>query len=1034
MNSHDVIGLPVAERVSVSAMERKPHGFRDDEPRAAVTSSEAVTHRRPLPEGAPNVPIGLSAHSAAAAIKPDEDIGLHLKAPFRGGSRTNEFPPDAHTWLPEMSRRRFVELMGASLALAGMAGCNRPPQKQIVPFVEAPDREISDRALFYATAIALEGYGRGLLVQSREGRPTKIEGNPAHPESLGATDAITQAAILSLYDPDRSRAPRRGGGASAWTAFEAEWLARRTGFAATNGAGLALLSEPTTSPTALRAMHRLLDTFPAARWYQHTALPRHDDDGVQEDYDFAAADVVLAVDADFLFQLPASLRYARAFASRRRVMHGRIRANRLYAIEPTPSVTGSMADHRLPLSPTRLGAVLNAIAQAIAGETPTIALEDAERAFVQYLVADLKARGPNVVCIAGPHLDPEVRRWCVALNARLGAYGKTVRRVASVRSDGDARCAGDLSVLTHALRAGEVTALFVLGSNPVHTAPADLAFRAVLPRAEWRVHLGSHVDETARCCDWHLPESHFLESWGDLRGYDGTATIVQPLIAPLYASRSAIELLSFLSDPPGRDGYELVRETWGGGRRPEGQDSEWRSGTSAATSANTEDFEVRWTNWLNRGVVDEDKKAAARTFEAADDELPLLPVESPRDVIVLRADPTIGDGRWANNAWLQELPKPVTNLVWENAALVSSAFAARHGLEENDVVRLRTTDGDIAAPVWIVPGQADGCVTLHFGYGRTHAGSVGNGQGVDAYRIRSSAAPWLTAIVGIEKTGRGSLVSTQQHFRMEGRDLVRVYPADKLPSEFEPTPQPSMYPEWPSDGYRWAMLIDLATCLGCNACVIACQAENNIPVVGKDQVARGREMHWLRIDRYILGDVANPQIVHQPVPCMHCEHAPCEVVCPVSATVHSSEGLNDMVYNRCVGTRYCSNNCPYKVRRFNFLDYRAKADSPVALQKNPEVTVRERGVMEKCTYCVQRINAARIAAEKEKRRIRDGEVRTACQQACPVEAIVFGDLAAPESAVARRKGEPTHYALLEELNTRPRTTYLARTINPARTV
>jgi Fe-S-cluster-containing dehydrogenase component len=955
------------------------------------------------------------AERTAKPVKPDVPVGLSVRL------HGDEFPADAHTWLPEMSRRQFLELMGASLALAGVGACNRPPEKEIVPYVNPPDRTLDGRALFYATAMSIEGFARGILVESHQGRPTKIEGNPQHPESLGATDAITQAAVLSLYDPDRSRAPRQNGTPATWEAFESEWLALHHEFAASRGTGFALLAEPTTSPTLLRQVHTLLDRFPAGRWYQHTPLARRDREGTQEDYDFSRADVVLAVDADFLAQHPASLRYGRAFASRRRVVDGRVNANRLYAIEPTPTLTGAMADHRLPVSPARMRLVLNAIAQAIGGARDAIPrLSAAEQTFVRDVAADLQRRAPNIVCVAGPEVDSEVHAWAAALNARLGAIGVTVHVLAAMRSDRDSRCAGDLNALTQALTAGEIRALVIAGANPVYTAPTDLAFAAALAKAKWRVHLGSHVDETAVHCDWHLPESHFLETWGDLRAFDGTATIQQPLIAPLYATRSEIELVHFLGEPPSRDGYDLVRETW-----------QTRSGAGAG-------FDARWTEWLNSGIVGTAESAAARPAKSA--ELPVLREEPERAIVLLRPDPTIRDGRWSNNGWLQELPKPITNLVWDNAALVSAEFAASHQLAASDVVRLRTPTGDIAAPIWITPGQATDCITLHLGYGRTHAGGVGNGHGVDAYRIRSAASPWCTDVTAIEKIGHGELVSTQHHFRMEGRDIVRVRPvaelsgradaAGPLPEERRYADQPSLYPEWRYPDYRWAMSIDLATCIGCSACVIACQAENNIPVVGKEQVARGREMHWIRVDRYFAGDLANPQILHQPVPCMQCENAPCELVCPVAATVHSSEGLNDMVYNRCIGTRYCSNNCPYKVRRFNFLDFRAPADSPVSLQKNPGVSVRDRGVMEKCTYCVQRINAARINAEKEMRRIRDGEVRTACQQACPVDAIVFGDLSDPTSAVGRRKREPTNYTLLEELNTRPRTTYLAKTINP----
>jgi molybdopterin-containing oxidoreductase family iron-sulfur binding subunit len=923
----------------------------------------------------------------------------------------NEFPPGAGEWPAGLSRRRFLELMGASLALAGLGACNRPPDKTIVPYVTPPDRALLEAATYYATAMPWEGYSRGVLALSRAGRPTKLEGNPSHPDSAGATDAFTQAAVLSLYDPDRSRTPRHAGRAAAWTAFEDAWLASHRELLETRGAGFALLTEPTTSPTVLRAIHRVLDRFPEARWFQHTPGARYDRDGAQRDYDFARADVVLALDDDFLTSHPSSLRYTRAFTSRRRMQDGRVAANRLYVIEPGASVTGSMADHRLAASPRRMRVLISALVALVEGNTPAAALTVEESRVLDLLARDLREKAPNVLCIAPARGDADAHSWCDALNARFGAHGATVHALPAVRSDGDGRSAGDLAALTRALHAGEITRVVVAGANPASTAPADVDFAGGLSRVAQRIHFGGYYDETAGHCDWHVPESHWLESWSDLRAYDGTASIAQPLISPMYRTKSAVEFLCFLADPPGRDGYELVRETW-------------RRGTDAA------EFESSWAGWLNAGIV-AGTTASRRSPVAPRGRPQAVAPNAAEETIaaVIRMDPTIGDGRWSNNAWLQELPKPLTHLVWDNAAQVSPAFAAKHALANGDLIELRAGAEALTAPIWITSGHASDCVTLTLGYGRTRAGAVGNGRGYDAYRFRRSESLWQRDDVAIRKTGRRyALVSTQAHFSMEGRELARsVEAAHVVPVRHE-TP-PSLYPAVEYPAYKWGMLIDLATCIGCQACVVACQAENNIPVVGKDQVALGREMHWLRVDTYYSGRPENPDVLHQPVPCMQCENAPCEVVCPVAATVHSAEGLNDMVYNRCIGTRYCSNNCPYKVRRFNFLDYRAPAGSTGTLQENPEVTVRARGVMEKCTYCVQRISAGRIAAEKESRRVRDGEVRTACQQACPADAIVFGDLNDRSSRVAARKAEPTHYTLLAELNTRPRTTYLAKITN-----
>jgi molybdopterin-containing oxidoreductase family iron-sulfur binding subunit len=930
--------------------------------------------------------------------------------PPENQTRGHEFPAGASEWPANLSRRQFLELMAASLALAGLGACNRPPDKTIVPYVTPPERDLVDGALYYATALPWEGYARGVLALARSGRPTKIEGNPAHPDSLGATDALMQASVLSLYDPDRARAPRRRGQPVAWSAFEDAWLAQHRKLLAQRGAGLALLTEPTTSSTELRGIHALLDHFPAAHWYQHTPLARYDRDGVQDDYDFAQADVVLSIDADFLFSHPSSLRYTRAFASRRRLEHGRVDANRLYVIEPSPTITGSMADHRLPASPARTRMLLAALTEFLDGKNPSVQLAGAERRTLTALARDLREKAPRVLCLAGEHTDPTLHAWAAAMNARLGADGVTRHALPAARSDADERSSGDLAALAEAMHRGDVDTLAIVGANPAYNAPAELEFPAAMQRVAHSIHLGSHADETAARCEWHIPESHALESWSDLRAYDGTASIVQPLIAPMYQSKSAAEFLFFLADPSGRDGYQLVRDTW----RKDRPDAA---------------FEAAWNEWLRTGVIDGTAAARSRPRASAAATDFSVPREATGLTLLLRPDPMIRDGRWANNAWLQELPKPLSHLVWDNAAHVSPAFAAAHQLATGDLIEVRVKDRAIAAPVLVTPGHAADCITLTLGYGRTRAGAVGNDHGYDAYRIRAPASPWQIDGAAIQRLGRQhALVSTQTHFAMEGRELVRVADAAHIVPLTAETP-PSLYADVAYRGYKWGMLIDLGTCTGCQACVIACQAENNIPVVGKDQVARGREMHWLRVDTYFSGATENPTILHQPVPCMQCENAPCEVVCPVAATVHSAEGLNDMVYNRCIGTRYCSNNCPYKVRRFNFLDFRAPPDSTVHLQQNPEVSVRARGVMEKCTYCVQRIDAGRIAAEKEGRRVRDGEIRTACQQACPAEAIVFGDLNDPAARVVARKAEPTNYALLGELNTRPRTTYLARLTN-----
>ncbi len=899
--------------------------------------------------------------------------------------------------------------MGASLALGGMAGCSRFPEDKVVPYVNPPENKPMAGQEYYATAMPVEGFARGILVASNLGRPTKIEGNPDHPESLGATDAVTQAAILSLYDPDRSRTPVRDGRPGAWRTFEEEWDEVRGGAIASGGKGMAVLTEPTSSPSLLREIGLFLAAFPEARWYQHTALAGYEVDGIQPDYDLERAEIVFSIGGDFLFRHPACLRYSRALARRRRVAGNERKAPLHYALEPTPTVTGAMADFRLPASPGRLRFVLDAVAHAVEGgpaDRPA-SLSEAESQFVESLGKALRLEGAVAVCLAGPEQDGDVQRWALAMNDRLAGGTGAFRANRPVRSDNDRRAAGNLEALAESMARGDTERLIVLGPNPAYTAPASLGFSGLLGRVPFAIHLGSHRDETGALCRWHLPEADFLETWMDLRAYGGSTAILQPLIEPLFEGRSALEVLRRLREPGAASGYEIVRET-------------------CRENLGTDAFETRWAGWLQRGLVDGAALPAApgRSLRP----FPIVGKSEPArgKYLVLAPDPSVLDGRWANNAWLQELPKPLNHLVWDNAATLSPALASELGVQNGDIVRLSAGPMSLEAAAWVAPGQAADCIGLTLGYGRTRAGVVGNNRGFDAYQLRPAGNTWMVPGLSVARTGRQyPLVTTQHHFEMAGRAPVRIVAEGQR--GLAPSKQGgSLFPPWEVGAYAWGMSIDLNACIGCNACVVACQAENNIPVVGKDQVSRGREMHWIRIDQYFEGSPDNPRVLHQPVPCMHCENAPCELVCPVAATVHSSEGLNQMVYNRCVGTRYCSNNCPYKVRRFNFLDYRSGRGSLVDLQKNPDVTVRERGVMEKCTYCVQRINAARIAAEKDQRTIRDGEIRTACEQACPVEAIVFGNVADPNSRVSRLKRDPTDYSLLGEQNTRPRTTYLAK--------
>jgi molybdopterin-containing oxidoreductase family iron-sulfur binding subunit len=990
-----------------------------------------------------------------------------------------EFPRQASEWVdPDpVSRRNFLKLMGASLALAGLSGCASPldqPQEKIVPYVNKPEQMTPGLPLFYATAMPLGGYATGLLVRSNEGRPTKVEGNPDHPASLGATDVFAQASILSLYDPDRSQSVANGGQASKWedfiTALNGE-LGQQRG---NGGAGMRILTETVTSPTLIAQMQALLQAFPQAKWYQYE--PGSGDGAragaqlafgqpVHTIYRFDQANVVLSLDSNFLLTAPGRVRYARDFMAGRLVRDGRTQMNRLYVVESTPTITGATADHRLPLKASQVEAFARAVAQglgvnAAGGQAPA----GVPAEWVAAVVADLQANRGRGIVIAGEEQPAAVHALAHALNGALGNTGATVLYTQPVEANPADQIAG-LRELVGDMNSGAATMLVVLGGNPAYTAPADLPFAEAMGKVRFRAHLGQHQDETAAASQWHIPEAHYLESWSDARAYDGTVSIIQPLIAPLWGGKTAHEVVAALLGQP-QSSFDIVRAYWQGQQSAGAQPAATPAATPAPTataaltttavvsafpdnssqiqpSALIKDtpFDAFWQAALNKGVVDGITLAAAsvtpNTAVLASASAP--PADTGLE-ITFRLDPTIWDGRFANNGWLQELPKPLTTLTWDNVAMVGPATAERLGLQNGDTVELTYQGRKMQAPVWIQPGQPTDSVAVTLGYGRTKAGQAGSNVGFNAYALRTADAPGFGAGLEMQKVGSGFvLANTQKHFALEGRDFVK----QATLTEFLANPNfvheggegheelPSLYPEHPYEGNKWGMVIDTQACIGCNACVLACQSENNIAVVGKDQVARSREMHWLKIDTYYEGaSLENPETLFQPRLCMQCEDAPCEVVCPVAATTHDHEGLNQMIYNRCVGTRYCSNNCPYKVRRFNFIQY-SKNDIPlIQLSYNPQVTVRNRGVMEKCTYCVQRIASARLDSDRDNRPIADGEVVTACQQACPTNAIVFGNLNDAGSQVAKLKAQELSYGLLEELNTRPRTSYMPRVRNP----
>ncbi|MGO4524345.1 TAT-variant-translocated molybdopterin oxidoreductase [Microvirga sp. 2MCAF35] len=909
-----------------------------------------------------------------------------------------------------VDRRTLLRLMGASFALGGLAACNGSGAEKNAPLL-SQSRNMPGYTpgvpITIATSLPLNGYGRGVLVKAQEGRPIKIEGNPLHPASLGATDVFAQAEILSLYDPDRSDVPLRGGLPTTWEELTGFIGPLRNELVVGKGRELHILMPPTSSPTLLRLMAQARQLFPLARW--HVFSPVDDDNrrraataafGRDLDlvYDLTQADVIVTLGGDLFAEEPGHLRYAADYQARRRTQDRAL--PHLSAVETRPSLVGARADERTPLPPRDFEAFVQALAVVLgAGAAP---LGNAHPS-VSKLADALRRVGPRGLVVAGREQSARVHALVHAINAHIGALGTTIRAIEPVRPVANDK--GTLADLAGAMEAGEVSRLLILGGNPVYAAPADIDLASLIARVPLSLHLGQHRDETAAVCHWHVPEAHPLESWGDLRAFDGTVGLRQPATMPLKTGLSVEEFLGLMAGQH-PDGQALVQATWR---------EAWGDG-----------FEERWARSLEDGVIEGSASPAVALTERFDVTADAAaPATSGGIDVVFAPDPSVWDGSYANNGWLQELPRPLTKQVWGNAALIGPETATMFGLTSGDAVDLTVEGRVIRAPVWVMPGHAPGAVTLTLGYGRRQAGRIGNGIGFDAYAVRPSRRPWI-ASGEIRKVGETiPVISTQQHHSLQGRDIVRVVASDKDAVEAA-TEQPSLYPDWSYEGHAWGMAIDLDACIGCNACVIACQSENNIAVVGPEEVARGREMHWLRVDRYHAGDPANPETYFQPVPCMHCEKAPCEVVCPVNATVHSAEGLNDMVYNRCIGTRTCSNNCPYKVRRFNFLDYQGTDYTAAPDAMNPQVTVRDRGVMEKCTYCVQRIGAARADARVEDRPLRDGEVVTACQQACPTQAIVFGDVNDPGSAVSRLKASPRNYALLGTLNTRPRTTYLAR--------
>ena len=1027
-----------------------------------------------------------------------------------------EFPRAAEEWNNPVERRTFLKIMGASLALAGLSGCVIQPPEKVIPYVKQPEEEVPGKGLFFATAYSLSGIATPLLVRSNEGRPTKAEGNPDHPSNPGATatDIFSQASILGLYDPDRSQTPLYRGETRAWTSFVAEIRGviekDGDGLKAKRGANLRILTETITSPSLAAQLKQILTDFPEAKWHQYEPVNRDNaragavlalGQDVNTTYDFSKAERILSLGADFLNAWPGNLRYARDYAAKRRdadqaaglTVEAEPKMSRLYVVETTPTITGANADHRFSVKPSEM----EAVAQGVSGASIVRGSGDLAK-WLPALSKDLQLHKGASIVIAGNEQPAAIHALAHAANAFLGNVGKTVFYSDPLEANSVDQTQSLRELVTD-IDAGKVDVLMIIGGNPAYNTPVDLRLDLNrLNKVKLRAHLNLYNNETSEICHWHINAAHYLEAWGDARAYDGTATIVQPLIAPLYDGKTAYEVLAVFSDNYDQKPYDIVREYWrsqpaaSAAPRAAAQASPSPSASPSASPAaspakTASDFESTWRKWLHDGFIP-NTALPSKTVTAKSDlgnSLSQNGAATPAPAangydIVFRPDPSIYDGRFANNGWLQELPKPLTKITWDNVALVSPNTAkmmgclppnheeGQHGREAYvDMIKLSLRDRSITQqlPVWVLPGQPDGVITINLGYGRTKSGRVGTQYqtdpdgplphgGFNAYDIRFSDSAWYATGAVVSKTGeRFVIASTQAHFTMtdpqgNNRDILRESGieeyqrekgrlADERKQETKENHELSLYQDYDyqnqSNGlnYAWGMSIDLNSCVGCNACMIACQSENNIPIVGKEQVARSREMHWIRVDAYYKGDEYTPEGPYfQPVPCMHCENAPCEPVCPVHATVHSAEGLNDMVYNRCVGTKYCSNNCPYKVRRFNFFLYQDWDTTTYQLMRNPDVSVRSRGVMEKCTYCVQRIQAAKIQSEIEGRQVRDGEIVTACQAVCPTEAIVFGNINDPNSKVSKLKALERDYSLLGELNTRPRTTYLLALRNP----
>jgi len=964
-----------------------------------------------------------------------------------------EFPEGTLALSEGVSRRKFLSLMGASLALAGLAGCRRPIEK-IIPYVVAPEDIVPGVPLFYASAVPAGLNPVGVLVENHEGRPTKLEGNSLHPSSNGKTNSYIQASILDLYDPDRSKSVLEKGIASDFESFLRAWKSLFAEAKKSNGKNIAILAEETASPSFVRMKKEFLSAFPEATWATYSPV---NDESVfrgiematgtlaQPKYFFEKAHVIVSLDSDFLLLDGEPIAQSLDYSNGRRVSSEADSMNRMYVAEPGYSITGAMADHRIKLQANQIGAFAAAIAIELKKQGVSIPGIDGiksagfsfNKSMLKAITKDLLDSKGNGLIVAGRRQPAAVHALVYAMNQALSNVGETVNYFGF--ADMQPSDMNSLKMLTDKVNNGLIDALLILGGNPAFNCPADLHFATALEKIKFSAHLSPKVDETSQRCTWHIPESHFLEAWGDVKTATGVNSVVQPQIQPLYSSVSNLEFLASCMTGEVQSGYDIVRKTWATFLSPTNFEKEWRRTLHDGVHfSGSNQMRIKANNQLLT------KNLLNHSFA--------MRTASPTNLeITFSASPSLWDGRFANNGWLQELPDPISKLTWDNAALMSEKTATALGLKNEDMATLRFNGRNMDIPVWIVPGMADYSVGLELGYGGQTAGRIGSDVGANTYSVRTWAHPGYGQGATMVATGLSyALASTQDHNGMDGDTMAEEGVHNRLPiiireatiDEYKHEPNfaaevvesPPLVSMWEEKQYtdspQWGMAIDLNVCTGCMACTIACQSENNVPIVGKEQVKHGREMHWMRMDRYFTGDRDNPESVVQPVACQHCEMAPCEQVCPVAATSHTDDGLNGMTYNRCVGTRYCSNNCPYKVRRFNFYNYTKDLPDIVQLAQNPDVTVRFRGVMEKCTFCVQRITHAKLNAKKNDAPIKDGDVVSACQQTCPTNAIVFGDITDPNSKVSQMKKQNRDYALLGELNTKPRLTYQAKLRNP----